>query len=137
MSVTPAEFWDRVAPRYSQQPISDTESYARKLAETQALMRPDMRVLELGCGTGSTALKHAPHVSHIDATDVSATMIAIAREKAEQAGINPIDFLIVEAMIPTSFVISQNAVIDVSPPMRLLPPGGWKVKRQQDNSSKN
>lgn len=92
MAVTSAEFWDRVAPGYSQQPISDTESYARKLAATQALMRPDMEVLELGCGTGSTALEHAPHVSHIEATDVSGAMIAIGREKAEQAGIHNVTF---------------------------------------------
>ena len=92
MAVTSAEFWDRVAPGYSQRPISDTESYARKLAATQALMRPDMRVLEFGCGTGSTALEHAPHVSHIEATDVSAAMIAIGREKAEQAGIANVSF---------------------------------------------
>lgn len=92
MAVTSAEFWDRVAPGYSQRPISDTESYARKLSATQALMRPDMRVLEFGCGTGSTALEHAPHVSHIEATDVSAAMIAIGREKAEQAVIANISF---------------------------------------------
>ena len=49
MTVTSAEFWDRVAPDYSKQPIADTESYARKLAATQALMRPDMEVLEFGC----------------------------------------------------------------------------------------
>ena len=92
MSVTPAEFWDRVAPEYSKQPISDTESYARKLAATQALMRPDMTVLELGCGTGSTALEHAPHVASIVATDVSAAMLAIGREKAERAGIENVSF---------------------------------------------
>ena len=93
MSVTPAEFWDRVAPKYSQQPISDTDSYNRKLAATQALMRPDMHVLELGCGTGSTALMHAPHVASITASDVSAAMCAIGREKAEDAGIENVTFL--------------------------------------------
>ncbi|MBT8115108.1 MAG: class I SAM-dependent methyltransferase [Arenicella sp.] len=93
MTVNSAEFWDRVAPDYSKQPISDTESYARKLAATQALMRPDMQVLELGCGTGSTALEHARHVAHIDATDVSAAMIAFGREKAEDAGIDNIRFI--------------------------------------------
>lgn len=92
MSVTPAEFWDRVAPDYSKRPISDTESYARKLVATQALMQPDMTVLELGCGTGSTALEHAPHVAHIDATDLSAAMVAIGRDKAEQAGITNVRF---------------------------------------------
>ena len=92
MTVTSAEFWDRVAPDYSKQPIADTESYARKLAATQALMRPDMEVLEFGCGTGSTALEHAPHVAHVVATDVSAAMIAIGRQKAEQAGIDNVSF---------------------------------------------
>ncbi len=87
-----AEFWDRVAPGYSEQPISDAESYARKLAATQALMRPNMEVLELGCGTGSTALEHAPHVAHIEATDVSAAMIAIGRQKAKSAGIDNVSF---------------------------------------------
>ena len=42
MAVESAEFWDRVARRYSKQPIADTASYARKLAATRALMRPDM-----------------------------------------------------------------------------------------------
>ena len=92
MTVTSAEFWDRVAPDYSKRPIADAESYARKLAATQALMRPDMSVLELGCGTGSTALEHAPHVAHIDATDISAAMIAIGREKAVKAGIDNVSF---------------------------------------------
>ena len=92
MSVTPAEFWDRVAPGYSKRPISDPDSYARKLDATQALMRPNMKVLEFGCGTGSTALEHAPHVAHIEATDVSAGMIAIGRQKAEHAGIDNVRF---------------------------------------------
>lgn len=92
MTVTSPEFWDRIAPSYSKQPISDTESYARKLATTQSYMRPDMQVLEFGCGTGSTALEHAPHVSHIVATDVSAAMVSIGREKAEHAGVNNVSF---------------------------------------------
>ncbi len=92
MSVTPAEFWDRVAPGYSKRPIRDPDSYARKLDATQALMRPNMKVLEFGCGTGSTALEHAPHVAHIEATDVSAGMIAIGRQKAEHAGIDNVSF---------------------------------------------
>ncbi|MEE4299280.1 MAG: class I SAM-dependent methyltransferase [Pseudomonadales bacterium] len=92
MTVTPAEFWDRIAPRYSEQPIADEQSYARKLAATRARLRPQMRVLEFGCGTGSTALEHAPHVAHVDATDVSAAMIDIGREKAERAGVTNVRF---------------------------------------------
>jgi ubiquinone/menaquinone biosynthesis C-methylase UbiE len=42
-----------------------------------------MKVLEFGCGTGSTALIHAPHVKHIHAIDISSRMIEIARGKAD------------------------------------------------------
>lgn len=41
-----------------------------------------MEVLEFGCGTGSTAREPAPHVARIPATNVSAAMISIGREKA-------------------------------------------------------
>jgi ubiquinone/menaquinone biosynthesis C-methylase UbiE len=92
VAVTSSEFWDRVAPDYSRQAIADTETYARKLAATQALMQPAMAVLEFGCGTGSTALEHARHVAQIDATDVSAAMIAIGEQKARDAGIENVSF---------------------------------------------
>ncbi len=93
MTVSSARFWDRVAPKYNRQAIADSESYQRKLAAAQAFMKPTMNVLELGCGTGSTALEHAPHVGHIDATDVSAVMVSFGREKAERAGVDNISFV--------------------------------------------
>lgn len=74
-------FLNLIAPMYAKQAVSDQASYARKLAETQALMRPDMNVLDFGCGTGSTALTHAPHVGQITGIDYSHKMIAIAQEK--------------------------------------------------------
>ena len=43
---------------------------------------PQDRVLEIGCGTASTALRLAPHVTHITASDTSSEMVEIAREKA-------------------------------------------------------
>ena len=92
MTQTSAAFWDRIALRYSQQPIADTQSYEKKLDATQALMQPSMKVLEFGCGTGSTALAHAPHVAEVVATDLSAAMIAIGREKAATAGLDNVTF---------------------------------------------
>jgi ubiquinone/menaquinone biosynthesis C-methylase UbiE len=48
-----------------------------------------MDVLEFGCGTGSTALIHAPRVRSYLATDASTRMIDIARERmAEHAAKN-------------------------------------------------
>lgn len=86
------EFWDKMAARYAAQPIADETAYQTKLAETRARLRPDMDLLELGCGTGSTALVHAPHVGHIRAVDFSARMISIAQAKADAAGISNVSF---------------------------------------------
>ena len=51
-----------------------------------------MEVLEIGCGTGSTAIAHAPCVGHIRATDLSTRMIEIAKDKAKAAGIGNVTF---------------------------------------------
>ncbi len=85
-------FWDRFANHYARTPIADQASYETKLEKTRALLRPDSRVLEFGCGTGSTAILHAPHAAHIHAIDYSARMIDIAREKARAAGLTNLSF---------------------------------------------
>ncbi|MEB3210596.1 MAG: class I SAM-dependent methyltransferase [Leptolyngbyaceae bacterium] len=87
-----SKFWDNIADKYSKQPIADKASYQKKLEITQGYFRPDMDVLEFGCGTGSTAIIHAPHVKHIRAIDISSNMIAIARQKAEAANIQNVTF---------------------------------------------
>lgn len=87
-----ARFWDRVAARYSKRPIADDAAYQKKLQVTRDYLRPGMAVLELGCGTGSTAILHAPRVKHILAIDISSNMIAIARGKAEAERIENVTF---------------------------------------------
>ena len=77
------KFWDRIARRYSKQSIGDEESYQKKLEVTRQFLRPDMEILEFGCGTGSTAISHAPYVKHIRAIDISSKMIEIARDKMD------------------------------------------------------
>jgi ubiquinone/menaquinone biosynthesis C-methylase UbiE len=51
-----------------------------------------MEVLEFGCGTGSTAISHAPYVKHIQAIDFSSEMIAIAQAKADSAQVQNVTF---------------------------------------------
>lgn len=85
-------YWDKTAARYAKSAISDEATYQRKLQETREFLREDMRVAEFGCGTGSTAIVHAPHVSHIDAVDISENMLQIGRDKAKDAGITNITF---------------------------------------------
>lgn len=86
------KFWDSKAEAYAKSAISDEETYQRKLAETQAYFTPEMRVLEFGCGTGATAVQHAPHVQHIDAIDISENMLTIGRRRASEANADNISF---------------------------------------------
>ena len=76
-----AQFWDRVARKYAADPIADLAGYEATLSRVQALLSRDQRVLEIGCGTGSTALRLAPFTRQLLDTDVSPGMIAIARDK--------------------------------------------------------
>ena len=89
---TSAKFWDKIADKYAKQPIADEASYEKKLKVTQDYLQSDWSVLEFGCGTGSTAIIHAPFVKHIRAIDISSAMIKIARDKAEAQNINNISF---------------------------------------------
>ena len=85
-------FWNWMAARYARQPIADEASYEKKLAMTREHFEPDMRVVEFGCGTGSTAVLHAPYVASVLGIDVAENMVAIAREKAERAGAQNLEF---------------------------------------------
>jgi ubiquinone/menaquinone biosynthesis C-methylase UbiE len=86
------KFWDKIAERYSRQPIADEAAYQKKLEVTREYFRPDMEVLEFGCGTGSTAIIHAPYVKHIHAIDISSKMIEIAQGKADAKNVENVTF---------------------------------------------
>lgn len=87
-----SKFWDRIADRYARKPVSDETVYKKKLQITRDYLRPDMEVLEFGCGTGSTAIAHAPFVKYIHAIDISPRMLEIARDKAVAAKVENISF---------------------------------------------
>lgn len=80
-----ARFWNRLANFYYKQPIRDEASYLTKIEITRKYLTAQSRVLEFGCGTGGTALLHAPYVEHYHAIDVSSNMIAIAKEQQRLA----------------------------------------------------
>lgn len=133
-------FWNRFARRYAASPISDPESYEYKLERTRTYFSPDATVLELGCGTGSTALLHAHFVSQILATDLSDGMLAIAREKAAQAGVENVEFERAEVCdvepVPEGYdVVMAMSLLHLLPNRsqaiehihKLLKPGGYFI----------
>ena len=90
--MTDAAFWDRRAPQYSRKPISDMDAYEATLARVKTYLSETDTALELGCGTGSTALLLAPFVKEYEGTDLSGGMIDIALEKTWNASIPNVSF---------------------------------------------
>lgn len=137
-----SEFWDRSAAGYAKKPINDEEAYAQTLERVRARLSVNDTVLEVGCGTGTTALRLSPFAEHIIATDLSREMIRIAGQKAEAQGVTNIEFrdgtLDDLALPPATFdtVMAFNVlhlVPDVSSALvriyALLKPGGWFLSK--------
>lgn len=96
-----AQFWSKMAPRYARAKISDMDGYARSLSAIEPFLS-GAHVLELGCGTGTTALKLAPHAQSYLGTDIAPGMIDIARGKLDDQGITGLSFKVgtVETLAP-------------------------------------
>jgi len=88
----PAEFWDKAADKYSKKPVKDMASYDKTLDCARKHLSASDNVLELGCGTGTTALLLGPDVKQITASDISSRMIEIAREKSATREVENVRF---------------------------------------------
>ena len=95
-----ARFWNRIARKYAADPIADLAGYEATLQRVQGLLSTEQDVLEIGCGTGTTALLLAPLTRRLLATDVSVGMIAIAREKLATQPIPQLSFAVADADEP-------------------------------------
>ena len=136
-----AEFWNDLAERYARQPLANPGAFERKIEMTRARMKPTDVVLDVGCGTGSLALRLAPSAATIHGLDVSSEMIRIARGKAETAAVANVNFHLgtldaIETFEPESLdgvcAYSLLHLVDDLPAAlarihRLLRPGGFFV----------
>jgi ubiquinone/menaquinone biosynthesis C-methylase UbiE len=134
-------FWDRIAPSYAKKPVADEAAYQRTLERARSYLNPNQLVLEVGCGTGTTALHLAPHAAQIVASDLSPGMIRIAREKARAAGVDNVTFMPgtldeLEAAARFDVVMAFNVLhlmADIPATLRrvhgLLAPGGLLISK--------
>ena len=137
-----ATFWDKIAPKYAQDPIKDMAAYEYTLERTKSYLGVDDKVLEIGCGTGSTALLVAPHVREIIGADISPGMISIADSKAHAAGIKNAEFRVATARDATKVPEAVDVVLgfnifhlihgaeDVfADVFKMLPKGGYFISK--------
>jgi len=110
-SARKARFWDRIAAKYAADPIADMAGYETTLRRVQGLLSADQDVLEIGCGTGTTALRLAPFTHRLLATDVSAGMIAIARQKLAAEPVPQLSFALADADAPAAGQSEYDAVL--------------------------
>lgn len=113
-------FWDKLAAKYARKPVPDEAIYEQKIQITQEFLDTDDEVFEFGCGTGSTALRHAPKVKQLLATDISPAMIGIAKQQAEASGTNNVSFATGEVGDFKLESCSKDAVLGLNI-MHLLP----------------
>ena len=81
--MTSTAFWTRIADKYAASPVRDMDAYEATLARVRSYLSKEDCVLEVGCGTGTTATKLAASVAHYTATDFSEGMIRIAKQRTE------------------------------------------------------
>ena len=95
-----AKFWDKAANKYAASPVKDIPSYEDTLDRTRHYLKPSDRLLEIGCGTGTTALTLSASVQEVIATDISGQMLSIAESKREDRGITNVSFVHAEVTRP-------------------------------------
>lgn len=87
-----ATFWNQAAEKYARKPVADPAAFERKIAATIARMKPSDVVLDIGCGTGSLALRLAPHAAEVHGLDLSSEMVRIANDKARAQAVGNVRF---------------------------------------------
>ncbi len=91
-SATDVTFWNNIADKYSRRPVEDPAAFDRKIAITKARMKPSDVILDIGCGTGSLALRLAASGGQIHGLDYSSAMIDIAKAKATAQHVDNVTF---------------------------------------------
>lgn len=85
-------FWNQIAAKYAAKPVEDPDAFERKIAVTRQLIEPGMTLLEVGCGTGSLAMRLADRGARYHGLDIAEAMVRYARDKVAEAGMDNLEF---------------------------------------------
>lgn len=95
-------YWEDAAGRFADGKVTPTsrDPFLAELetANVLAHLRPEMSVLEVGCGDGAHTVRYASLVRRLVGVDVAAGMVARARRRAEEAGLANATFVVGSAL---------------------------------------
>ena len=84
-SLSASEPWNLVADGYAETTMLVFEQFANE-AIAASKLKPNSTVLDVACGPGTLALKLARTANKVHGIDFSESMLAVLRNKIEQAG---------------------------------------------------
>jgi len=85
-AATPESALAAVDGSASEEVVQITGRFTARQVATALELKPDDRILELGCGVGRIGRELAPHCAHWTGVDISEKMISHARERLEHLG---------------------------------------------------
>lgn len=119
-----ATFWDNLAERYAAQPVQNSDAFEHKIEITRAQMGPDSVVLDIGCWTGSLALRLADAGAQVHGLDLS------PRDGTEADGMRRGLSLKTRALLSVFFLLS-TASLAVATPLGDAPGGSENLNAPQ------
>ena len=98
VNIEQAEFWSQLAPAWLEleDQLEEVGRLPGELAMDRLDLLPGQKVVDLGCGSGTTTLELAARVGpggEVAGVDISAEMLARGRERAARAGTGNIEFV--------------------------------------------
>jgi SAM-dependent methyltransferase len=98
VNIEQAEFWSQLAPAWLEleDQLEEVGRLPGELAMDRLDLLPGQKVVDLGCGSGTTTLELAARVGpggEVAGVDISAEMLARGRERAARAGAGNIEFV--------------------------------------------
>ncbi len=103
-NVEQAEFWSQLAPTWLEfeDQLEQVGGPPGELAMARLELLPGQRVVDLGCGSGRTTLELAARVGpggEAVGVDISAGMLARARERAARSGTGNVEFVYADVQV--------------------------------------